>query len=260
MIKLLGASEGVELKVGKTLSVKSKLGKYQGLLLSEPGISLSYDGDNEKTLDITQEDIIKAAKFVDKKKKTPVLSGINISSTHICATDKFIATLKGQFSPENITISNELVEILKQIQFSQINYSGTKVRVVSNDFTYFGNTFEAQYPNLGALFVKCGQHNLTNLGISNETIKETVKIISKCQEDKEPIITLQAVNNEFTISSSNFQSEVLASAPDFEINLPLSRGQLLADIDFKDIKYIGLNQLVFIIEDEWTSLLVPMKK
>lgn len=256
----LMTDDGVEVTfTDKHAVFKSKKGRFTEKYID---VAVGDMTDNyQEEFKINGQDLKKALTFTQKKPDNkPVLTGVNVSKTHIAATDSFRMFQKGMFNAEdNITLTQEFVKEISRYEEITLSKGEHTVKAITPDgWTYMATVLKEQYPNLSR-FDKAYE---TPYKITPPMeFYEALQIASN-----QGIATITANQEGFKIETDEYSQEIKADIPwisdmaeEYRISFP--KDSLVVLCKYPGV--IGYNgtKKPFVVEyEEDKILLVPIMR
>lgn len=175
-LQALNSYKGVEVSFGETKATfLSPKGRFYESYIVLP--IASYEDTYQEGFELKTKSLKDALGFTSKNQAKPVLTGINISKTHVCATDSYKLYIAGEYNEENtVTLIPSFAALVANYDVVKIEVGQRSVRVTTPEgWAYTSNILDGKYPSL-AKILTC--FNTTINFKPNQDFYEALKLAS----------------------------------------------------------------------------------
>lgn len=256
-LKALSTSGGVAVSFGeKRATFSSSKGKFY-----ENYIDLAvaqYSDTYQEPFEVKGQYVKNALGFVSKNQLKAILTGVNVSPSHVLATDSFKLYLAGNYSQEgNVTLIASFAQLVSNYETVSISRGERSVKMNAPDgWTYISNILEGQYPDVQKI-IKIFDV-VTPIETNNELF-DALKLATTSNEM--PITICYGSNSSLIVKTEEFEHEVegINATEDMTITISKESAKELCKFPGK-LGYMAPNRPLVCLGEEDKVLLLPLAK
>lgn len=198
----------------------------------------------------------KALKFVDKKGNRPILMGVNISATHIVATDSFKLYFSGEYDSNSVTLPSEFVNALVGDNVL-IECNDKMCKATMQEYVLCSNLLAGVYPNVSKLISLNALSTYEFTSDMVEPIVEAQKLLKVNPDNR--YLKFSVENNKLNISNDTYDNDICDLKGDnMTIYLALDYIDLLNEFDNFQVYYNGEKRPFILNKENEIILLLPL--
>lgn len=258
-LKALSTPGGVAVTFGeKRATFSSSKGKfyenYIDIAVAE------YSDTYQEPFEVKGQFVKNALGFVSKNQLKAIFTGVNVSPSHVLATDMFKLYLAGSYNQEgNVTLIASFAQLVSNYETVSISRGERSVKMVAPDgWTYISNILDGSYPSVTGVI---RAFDVATPIESNLEFFDALKLASMSGEM--PITICYGSNSSLIVKTEEFEKQVegldVPSLEDMTITISKESAKELCKFPGK-LGYMAPNRPLVCLREEDKVLLLPLAK